>query len=447
MNKNVKLKLGIFVLVTYFAIGLAAYGQVEPNTAQVKQALKQAVAQAKKGDRRDISSAIQYIEKNFKGFTSEELVPDYISYLKDPNGQVQWLGAMGLYRINNPKATKELANYLKGKNFKKLQSMADEKGRKDFTQISGEVYASIAAISALGLSGDKSYIPLLESLQGFSILQLEGGSPVDGALAYLGVVDSLANIPPDAEEAKIERASGTVMKIRDPNRVPQLMATVRNPKIADQIRDSALVALGEIGKSNPPGVADFLIKIFSDSSYSQGLRLEAAVSAGKTKDPAVEKPLLNYAQDPNSDIRQYAYEGLNFYMPEKYLDRCFDIIMDKNENLEFRKNIEAILQLTVLKAIDRRAKLFECLNVVDKDGRPINKIRIGIWRTINELYGEEAPITLGPNSKDSISTLKGLLEHSLVRQRFTSIEERDKKVNDKLSKILTVLPNDSEVKK
>jgi HEAT repeat protein len=227
----------------------------------VRQALKQAVAQAKKGNRSDISSAIQYIEKSSKSFISDELIPDYISYLKDPNGQVQWLGAMGLYRINNPKATKELSNFLKGKNFKKLQTMADEKSRKDFTQISGEIYASIAAISALGLSGDKSYIPLLESLQGVRILQMEGGSPVEGALAYLGAVDSLTNIPPDAEPEKIDRASGTVMNIRDPNRVPQLMATARNPKIAHSIRHSALMAIGEIGKSNPPGTSDFFNQV------------------------------------------------------------------------------------------------------------------------------------------------------------------------------------------
>ena len=94
MNKRMKLTLGIFVLVVHLSISLAAYGQVEPNTSQLRQALKQVLENA----------------------NSNQLVQYYISYLNDPNGRVQWVGAVGLYRINNPKATKELSNFLKTKN-------------------------------------------------------------------------------------------------------------------------------------------------------------------------------------------------------------------------------------------------------------------------------------------------------------------------------------------
>jgi hypothetical protein len=343
---------------------------------------------------------------------------------------------MGLYKSKNAKAKKALFEYLKAKDFHKLEEQIEKKQVNPY-QSGGEIYASIAAISALGLSGDKSYIPLLESLQGVHLLQLEGGYPVESALAYLGSVDSLTNIPPDAGEEKIDRASGTVMKIRDPNKVPQLMATARNPKIADSIRDSALIAIGDIGKSNPLGVADFLIKFFSDSSYSRGLRIEAAISAGKTKDPSVEKPLLAYAQDPNSDIRQYAFQGLNFYMPEKYLDRCFDIIMDKNEDLEFRKNIEGIMTISVLREKDRRARIYECLNAVDKDGRPIDKIRIGMWRNINELYGEEPPVTLTTRHTNVTGTIRYKIQLRIMGSHLL-YEEEKKKIEEELERIVSV---------
>jgi hypothetical protein len=161
--------------------------------------------------------------------------------------------------------------------------------------------------------------------------------------------------------------------------------------------------------------------------------------------------LLTFAQDPNSDIRQYAVIGLVFCMPEKYIVRFFATIMDTSEGQEYRRNLAGALHLytgrlnrNLLR--DYKKDLYNCLSVTDREGHPIDEIRILMWRMINELYGEEASITLGPNSKNSVSTLRNLLADKLIRENLP-VEERYKRANDKLNKILTVLPNDSEVKK
>ncbi len=57
------------------------------------------------------------------------------------------------------------------------------------------------------------------------------------------------------------------------------MAAARNTEVTDAICSAAIGALAEI---NPPGATDFLIKIVSDSSYSQRLRSVAAVAARRT---------------------------------------------------------------------------------------------------------------------------------------------------------------------
>lgn len=451
MVKFGKPHLAICLLLGLFVLPTTIVRSAEKQTSAREQVL-QAVESTKKGNMGQISLVLQFIGKGEKNYISKELLPDYISFLKDKHGKVQQLGAMGLCRIRTPEATKALFEYLKAKDLRKLDKDI-EKGDVDFDHAAGEVYASVAAIWAMGVSGDKSAIPLLKSLQGIRCLGLEGSYPVEAALARLGEINSLTNIPPDADRKKISRASSTIRKIRDPQKVPELIATVRNPKIADSIRYSSIKALGEIGKSNSnsPGISDFLVDIIGDSSYNRISRMYAAIAAGKTKAPITEKPLLAHAQDPNSDIRQYAFMGLVLSTPEKYLKSLVERIMDPNENLEFRKSLTGVLNMYTQFERgflnDYREQLYKCLNAADRDGRPVNEIRVRMWELISDRYGDEPEIVLGSNSREAIVTLRSLIRHNLRRKRHRSIQERDRKIEEKLRNILTILPADPEVER
>ena len=456
INMNIEVKYEKPRLAIYFLLGLVVLPITIVRSAEklksAREQVLQAVEDAKKGNMGQISLVIQVIGKGDKKYISEDLLSDYFSFLKDKNGKVQQLGAIGLCRIRTPKATKALFEYLKAKDLHKLDKSL-EKGNVDFDQAAGEVYASVIAISALAVSGDKSAIPLLQSLQSIRCLDLEGSYPVEVALARLGAIDSLTNIPPNADKKKISRASSTIRKIRDPNKIPELIATARNPKIADPIRYSSIKALGEIGKdnSNSLGIGDFLVDIIGDSGYSRIYRMYAAIAAGKTKAPIAENPLLAHAQDPNSDIRQYALMGLVLYKPETYLNSFVERIIDPNENLEFRKSLTGVLNMYTQFEhgflSDYRKQLYKCLSAADKDGKPINEIRVRMWELISDRYGDEPEIVLGSNSREAIVTLRSLIRHNLRRKRHRSIQERDKIVEEKLRNILTILPPDSEVEK
>jgi HEAT repeat protein len=447
MTKKMKYILGVIIAFGIcIAVGLIAYSipqeRLDPNTLALRQTLRQAVAQVKKGDKKQILLMLHALESNPDMFVSEKLLPDYIFFLNDSNGEVQYLGAMGLYRSKNSKATKILSEYLKAKDFHKLDEQI-EKRVVDPYKSDGELYASFAAISALGLSGDKSYIPLLESLQGVPLLELEGGYPVESALAGLGAVDSLTNIPQSADKKKINRAASTVRKIRDPNRIPTLIVAAQNPKIADSIKNAAVAAIGEIGQNNPPEAAALLINITRDPNYNRSSRINAAIAVGKTKDPSAEKSLLAYAQDPNSDIRQYAFIGLVFCMPEQYIERCFEIIMDIKEDQKFREDLAGALHLyteskrNLLR--DYKKELYNCLNVTDREGHPIDNIRILMWEIINELFGEEPSVTLTTRNPNVTGTIRDIIQLRVMRANpHLLYEEEKEKIEEELLRIISV---------
>jgi HEAT repeat protein len=446
MSKKMKLILGITALGICITVGLIVYSipqeRLDPNTLALRQTLRQAVSDAKKGNRDKIFSLINSIGRD-KAYASEYLVPDYLSFLKNSDGQVQWLGAMGLYKVNNSKGTKALFEYLKAKDLRNLEEQT--KNRKlEGIQYMGQIQASMMAITALGESGDKSAIPLLKSLQGVNDLQFEmGGRPVEEALIKLGAVDGLMNIPPDADKEKIDRASSAVREMRDPNKVPELIATVKDSKIADAIRSSAIAALAE---TNPDGiVANLFVDIMDEPNYSKSLRSTAAMNGGKTMAPILENTLLTYAQDSNSDIRQYAFMGLVFGMPEKYLDLWFEKIMDTKENSEFRKsiaNIRFYMNNSLLK--ERRTQLFDCLHAIDENNHPIDAIRVTIWELINSLYGEEPSVTLTTRDSRVTDSIRSILNRKIMKENYRlRFGERQQRIEEEIQRIITVYDNNS----
>lgn len=455
---NPKVNSGIIAVAVCFVLGFVVYlvmiagpgpkPTLTEEEALLREKLLQAVKNAKKGDRRELDTAVGILARQRGIKVTENLLPDFVSFLNAEDAHVQLLGATGLHVLESPKSKDVLVRYLTGKNFAKLQKKVDKRDLKpvEYLRLGWEIQASALAIWALGKVGDESVIPLVESFQEFEMFQFEWGSyPVEEALAELGAIETLCNIPPDAEEWKIRRAEHTLANIRDPNKASELMKTVRNENIAGSIRQAALSALGAI---NWPDVPDFLVGVTNDLAYDKYLRGPAAIAAGKTQNRGVEKPLLVHAQNPESDIRACAFMGLVLCVPEEYLDRWFETIVDPNEDSEFREKLAGMDYLIPANLlIDRREELYNCLGAADQRGLPVDKIRVQVWHLINRLFDEEASIVLSSDSSRHITTLKRAIRGNLERRRHPSVEELEKKVEERLQAIVKFFPDGSERKK
>jgi len=152
--------------------------------------------------------------------------------------------------------------------------------------------------------------------------------------------------------------------------------------------------------------------------------------------------LLEHVQDANSFIRPYAFVGLVLCMPEKYTDLYFDKIMDTNEEQEFRKKLVGVFYLYSSRNLlkNYREGLYNCLNAADKDGRPVDAIRISIWRLINDLYKEEPQVTLTSRDSKVTASIQGIIRRRVRSQYNHSVdfEELQKRVNEEIRRIVKV---------
>jgi HEAT repeat protein len=439
---NTKIKLGIIALGVCI-VGMVVYyfipkGRVDSNTIALRQTLLQAVAEAKKGNRDILLQIISAIGKGDKRYISEVLLPDYISFLKDSDGQVQWLAATGLYKSKSPKGTKPLFEYLKAKDIRNLAEKA-KKGQVDEYQYGCGIYASVNAILALGESGDKSVIPLLESLQGIQELQMEWGpGPVEKALAQLGSFKSLSNIPPrspGADDTKIMRAASAIREIRDPKMVPQLIATVKDRNCAENIRAAAISALGEIKDVDS---LPFILSVVNDPNYPEMVREDAAKEASKAHQPDAEEALLNMAKSSDSEIRIDGLFQLAKLNNEKYMPNIIKIVVDKTVPLEERTELSIrIANRTEPEELKPHVEMLRSgLKAVKEDNSPADEVRVFMWKALNKATGEEPKLEL----KDDKPAFRWLSwDFSLKFERenvHLSAAELRNKVNDKIKSII-----------
>jgi len=244
-------------------------------------------------------------------------------------------------------------------------------------------------------------------------------------------------VPPDAEARRISAAAGAISGIRDPNAVADLMAVVENDRILNDFRLAAVSALGVIGT---PAVPDFLVRTLDDPNNSQDLRRRAALAAGKTGSQVVETPLLRYARDRGSDLRPHAFMGLVLYGPEEYLDRWFAKIADPNEDRAFRERLSGFTSSLPRQTLGgHREALYTCLDAADRDGRPIDKIRIDIWCIISEVLREEPTLVLTAKSPRVSARMRYPIELR-IRQSNPRIGRRElqAKVNEAIDGLVTV---------
>ncbi|MHC4659286.1 MAG: HEAT repeat domain-containing protein [Planctomycetota bacterium] len=452
-------RFGERIAVTTEKPSQAAEGEKEAMTGEkpdqttegerlIREKLLQAVENAKRGDRRELDMMIEFVPRDKGVNITKKMLSEFISFLNEKDTQVQLLGTHGLYILKSPESKQVLSEYLKGKDFAKLEEMVST-GIIDRRYARWEVQASSLAIMTLGKLGDKSVIPLLESIRQKANLEFEWGfSPVEEALAELGAVEILSNIPPDADERQIRRASRAIRKIRDPNKAPELMTIVYDVNCARSISSAALRALGKI---NTVGVPEFLLRLMNDSRISVSMRRTAVITAAQTGNEIFEETLLAIA-DSNSEIRIEGLCGLTLLKPDKYLKNIFKMMRDINEPDEFRNTLAARFIMYIPSQQKRQMlegqkdELYACLNTNKTDDSP--EMRVRIWCQINKLFGEEPTLVLSSKSHEVTSHLRHPIETKIIMSNpHLSHEETEKKIDEKINTIVQVYKPQSEGEK
>ncbi len=402
----------------------------------IRDKLLRAVENARKGN----SSNLDEIIDNIGQYALKEFLPDFISFLEEDDAQVQLLGAVALYHLKDKESKDAVYQYVQGKDFKQLEKMvyAQDINERDYTQ---QMLASSIAIMTLGDIGDESVIPLLKSLKGIEDLKLEfGGGPVELALAKLGAVESLSDVRPDADHRSISRAAGAISKIRDPKKVPELMATVYNEECARQVRDTCIRTLGKI---NTEDVPDLMLSVINDSELPTTMRGTAVITASQTGNKIFIEPLLEIAES-NSEFDIEAILGLAILEPDKHIKRVFEKIRDVNEPDIFRRSLAGRAQMYIPKKTlrDNKDELYACLNTTKTDGTPHDKVRVYMWTMIYNLFGEEPKVVL--SSLKVADSIKGLVHRKvLLRHNFETASELREQTDEELNAIVQVYEPES----
>ncbi len=423
----------------------AGTGQ-DDRMPQARAELLQAVEEARNGEMAKLYSIVESMRGKDSPFAEDEFQADYLSLLKDGNGYVQFCAVQCLIWFQNAATRDALCEYLKTRDFAKLKAVT--RGRpaatKEARQSVFECMAVSHAVLALGEIGDESVVPLLNGLRDDVTWDAEWvGRPVEHAMAKLGAIRVLASTSLGAEQRQIEAAAGAIASIRDPNRVPELMAVARDAKVQQRFR---LAALSALGRFNSPGVSDLLVTIMNDPNAHMDLRSRAALSAGGTGDRTVEASLLIYANDAKSPIRANAFVGLVLCMPDKYLGAWFNTIMDPNEDLKFRQMLvsrEQHIPRALLQG--RKEDLYRCLQAADRNGRPIDDIRVTIWGIVNSLFHEEPPLVLTSKARSVLGHITGPIERRVMRENpRLSVREQYARVDEEIDKLVTVYARDAD---
>ena len=437
--------VGVVIALVVFVIVRNA--RQEPLTPDPMRAgLHAAAASGKKGDRGGLDSIISQTERRDLR-VSEALLPDFASFLRDSDPQVQLLGVTGLRVLASPKGVKPLMEYLDSVDTSIFRPKP-EAHDAPVTEIQAKRFlwtwqAVGIAAAALGELGDPSAISAIEHVK--DCPPFENWDPVREALAKLGAVKSFASVPPDATDQESARASRAMSRIRDPKKVPDLMGVVRDTKASETLRAGAITALGEM---NTPGVAEFLASVLRDSSYPRRVRNSASVAAGKTRNPIVEEPLLRLAGDSDPHIRVRALIGLVVFDPQKYAGRWFDTIMDPRESTDYRVELLMYTDYVPVEVLrEQKQQFYRCLDAQNANGQPDDRVRATVWDCIDRVFWEQPPITFSSEESPFVSRIKSAVRMTFVRQGYKRNQRLEEKVDERVRQIVSFSSPSSEVQK
>jgi HEAT repeat protein len=445
-----KMKIGLIISGLCIIAGLVVFfisrkNNLDPATLSAQQTLREAVRLAKQGNRDKISQLISALERGEKIFISEKLLPEYNSFLKNRDSQVQLLGTYGLRAISSPKSKKPLINYLESmdsKIFKHKPSDNSVSADESFVQKYMWSWQAVGlSAETLGKVGDKSAIPVLESFKDFP--QYESWNPVKDALAKLGSVESFTNITPESSISEKATAASGISAIRDPGKVSELIEIVKDSNATIPNRIAATEALCEIKTSE---ALLFVFATAKDTSFQLNIRCMATLFLGKIQDKDLEEWLLELTNDKS--IKAYAITGLVLYKPEKYFNNWVNTIMDSNELNKLREDtISLSMYIPIDLLRNQRKQLYLFLNAENNDEKPNDQIRALGWRLINQTFKEQPSIVFSNPSSPCISDIKSLITTGLLKSRLpnTSLTDLEKKADEILKSIISFDKQSSEV--
>lgn len=411
-----------------------------------KEVFKQAVEKAEKGDLQEIGKISKAIGMLKKKDLPSELLPSFISFLQHENTEVQLLGTSGLFVLKDTQSMESLKAYLKKKDFKNLEKklISHEISERSY---GSEIRAASLAILTLGEIGDRSVVPLLESLKTVKDLKFEfGGSPVFEALAKLdfGDVASLNSLGEKPGSGEIMAAEKAIRGIKNPKKVPALIATVKDDKCNARLRIGALGALADMMKEAE--TFPFLLSVLKDEKYPLYLRESAVGNVARSKTDAfeVEALLAEIVKDPKNELYPASLVAMMSLNPERYLTDILNRIIDKNAPLKEREKlanglynkVESGYYISKEQIAKREALMLAGIGAVLPDGEPADKIRILIWKTYNVATDKEPQLEVvdGMQAKDSLS-FKQKFRKENVHAPF---EEGEKYADEKIKKILII---------
>lgn len=425
------------VFLGLIVIGIAGYREQTQEIAVFRADLLKAVSDAEKNDRRSLESFIERLVE--EPALPQSMHEDFIQLLVHNDSQVQLLGAIGLYKVNSRKSKECIQDFIKCKDFEELDKAA-ESGVLSERQYQEHINATIYAVKTLAEIGDENSIPLLMSLLNVPDLKYmhQGGGPVEEALAKLGAAESLSKIGVDASPVEVERATGAVLRIKDPKKVSALIATAVDNQCHINIRISAIRAIGNI---NTEEAAQFLLAVMENADMPERLRAWSLIAAGNTRREIFKEPLLRIAQDRDSPIRVEAYFGLVALAPEQFISVLFEKMMDIQEEDDFRE-----LLIARFNYIDRLAQqqykpfFYTVLQVETQGGKPFDGMRIMAWAKIYDLFRETPPITLTSIDPQKIHSIYWVLEWQERQGYRGPVDEQEVKaaIDKRLSELVTL---------
>lgn len=364
-----------------------------------RDVLLQATEKAKSGDRRELLAIRRGLERRESITVPSNLLHDFLTNLKEDDPELQLLGAQGLYVLKSPESKDGLVEYLKNKDFRQLEEKVSNR-RIDERSYDYIMRASSLVVLTLGEVGDKSLIPLLESLRGVKDLKFEfGGGPVHDALAKLGAegIQSLSALGPDADEQEVMAGALAVRSVRNTEHIPSLIATVRNTKCHESIRVAAIDALGEMKEAT---TLPFIVSILKDPDSPLDLKQAAARAAANIGGPEAKAALEAVANSDLADVRTIGWLALAKMNPQVYWPRILTIILDHSPPLHEREKLAQGLFWAIDSAGSEthKARLLAVLTAEqfalgieakNADGSPADLVRVFMWKAFNKATGKE----------------------------------------------------------
>jgi len=422
---------------------LAAVSQCQSaglrHSEVTSEIIQQAVTEAKQGHRAKLRELIESPQAEFP----RSLMPALLTLLEDSDGQVQLLAVRGLGIMKRPESKQALMKYLRNKDFKKLERLLS-KHELDEQQYGWHMMAATFAVMALGEVGDESAIPLLESLRG--VKDLTKGNPVEHALVKLGggQTNGVYKLRPGAKDSEISGFRKAVRDIRDPKKVPALIATIRDPA-SDGVRDVALEALGDIQGTN---ALPFVLQVIKDTNYPAYLR-DSGITVARRIDPQEARRAVQVALDTaQGAMRWHCLYALSLLDLDQFVEQAISFVLDTSISIEERRSLVKRFNLyvddhaTITGIVRKYSAQFEkCLHAQDRDGGPADDIRYETWKLINRATGAEPCVEFSRRNANAAAALHDVIFNVLATENYglrnrRSYEEVKRSADEKYKQIV-----------